>query len=73
MKCNYIAIAIFKMGVSSITVEMQTDLSIHPDDQFYKLNNVFSNGNKQEVKKDACADQNLNVTIVFSEDSVNLP
>ena len=48
------------------------DLTIHPDEQFHKLNNVFSNGNEQTVK-DASGDPNLNVMIVFGEDSVNLP
>ena len=52
---------------------MQIDLTIHPDDQFHKLNNVFSNGNEQTVSKDASGDPNLNVTIAFGEDSVNLP
>ena len=57
----------------SITVEMQMDLTIHPNDHFHKLKNVFSNGNDQTVSKDASGDPNLNVMIVFGEDSVNLP
>ena len=51
---------------------MQTDLTIHPNDQFHKLNKVFSNGNEQTVNKDASDDPDLNVMIVFGEDSVNL-
>ena len=52
---------------------MKTDLTIHPSDQFHKLNKIFSNGNEQTVNKDAMGDPNLNVMIVFGEDSVNLP
>ena len=51
---------------------MQTDLTIHPNDQFHKLNKVFSNGNEQTVNKDGSDDPDLNVMIVFGEDSVNL-
>ena len=52
---------------------MQTDLTTHPDGQFHKLNNTFSNGNEQTVSKDPSDDPNLNVMIVSGEDSVNLP
>ena len=61
------------MYIFPIAVEMQTNLTIHPDDQFHKLNNVFNNGNEQTVNKDASGDPNLDVMIVFGEDSVNLP
>ena len=60
------------MYIFSIAVEMQMDLTIHPDEQFHKLNNIFSNGNEQTVK-DASGDPNLNVMIVFGEDYGNLP
>ena len=73
MECKLVAIAVLIMNSFSITVKMQMDLIIHPDDQFHKLNNIFSNGNDQTVSKDASGDPNLNVTIVFGEDSVNLP
>ena len=56
-----------------ITVEIQIDLTIHPNDQFHKLNNIFGNGNDQTVSKHASGDPNLNVMIVFGGDSVNLP
>ena len=61
------------MYIFPTTVEMQMDLTIHPNDQFHKLNNAFSNCNEQTVNKDASGDPNLNVMIVFREDSVNLP
>ena len=59
------------MDSFSITVEM--DLTINPNDQLHRLNNIFSTGNDQTVSKYDSGYPNLNVTVVFGEDSVNLP
>ena len=62
------------MSFSCIAALLQMDLSIHPNDSLSKLKSVMDNGsNTQKVFSDDASDPNVNITIVFGEDSLNLP